>query len=184
MQKLRIDLQSFQFTNGLIQANDTVRVSITTLPENRKQALIIDAKKLKNFHHFFSINISYQTEKILFVIRKKNIVQNSPIIASTVIYSNQIPMSNDDQNNKEVKNINLYEPVQSLNKKSNKKRKILGLMQVQFSLIPLKKIFEKNSNCKTNTIKVSHIRGYSKIDILGSNENESSYLNSEYLLCN
>lgn len=182
MCKLSIDVQSFHFSNGIIQPNDTIRVSITTLPDERKQALTIEEKKLKNFHHFFTINISPQTERILFVIRKKNFAQNNPIIASTIINSNQYPMSNDDKNNNILKNINLYEPVQKLSGKSIKDRKVLGMMRVQFSLVSQKKNYDNNNSSKVNSIKVFHQRGYSKS--LDNNDKESDFIYSEYLLCN
>lgn len=187
MYKLSIDLQSFQFSNGIIQANDTIRVSLTTLPEGRKQAISIDEKKLKNFHHFFSITITEQTEMILFVIRKKNFAQNDPIIASTTLKSSQFPRSVNDSNNKILKNINLYEPIQhtrSLTDKSHKKRKILGLMQLQFSLFHSNKIFEKNFALKARMNKVTRQQRYSKINSFDNNENKLIYLNSDYLLSN
>lgn len=182
MYKLSIDLQSFHFSNGIIQPNDTIRVSITTLPDERKQALTIVEKKLKNFHHFFTINITPQTERILFVIRKKNFAQNNPIIASTIVNSNHFPMSIDDKNNNMLKNINLYEPIQKLTGKSIKDRKILGMMRVQFSLTSQKKNYDNNSSSKANSIKVFHQRGYSKS--LDNNDKESDIIYSEYLLCN
>lgn len=184
MYKLKIDLQSFQFTNGIIQENDTVRVSITTLPDERKQALTIDAKKLKNFHHFFTISITDQTQRILFVVRKKIFSQNDPIIASSIVLNSQLPKPIGNADDTELKNIFLYEPIQhschSNISRNVQKRKILGQMQVQFSIFPIERNFViRNRACKTR-----QKQGFSKRNPVFDDEAKFNYVSSENLICN
>ena len=129
MYGLNIDLQSFKLNPNLIKENNKVRVSITTFPEENKQAVIIDAKKMNYIHHFFKENITNETKKIMFVFRKKSFINNDPIIASSMIDSKNLPLPC-NKNNTEIKTIYLYEPLRN----GNKNRRILGEMQVQFTL--------------------------------------------------
>ena len=91
MHCLNIHLHSFQLGKDIIQPNDKVRVSITTIPEKNKQAFIIEAKKIDNVHHVFSVNITDQTKKVFFVFRKKSYFQGDPIIASVMIDFKDLP---------------------------------------------------------------------------------------------
>lgn len=135
---LNIHLQSFHLNYNLIGPSDKVRVSITTIPEDSKQAFIIEGKKMNNVHHFFTINISKRTERIIFVFRKKSFFQNDPIIASTIIHSNEFPKSKDDTTNTQLKNLAIYEPLSKLHDRKDQfksaNRKIVGQMEIQFSL--------------------------------------------------
>ena len=45
---LDIHLESFYLNRNIIQANDKVRVSITTIPEENKEAFVVDADKTGN----------------------------------------------------------------------------------------------------------------------------------------
>ncbi|KAK8865520.1 hypothetical protein M9Y10_011076 [Tritrichomonas musculus] len=128
MQGLNIHMKSFKLSTGIVNENDKVRVSITTFPEQFKEAFIIEAKQMNCAHHFFTVNITDKTQKIVFVFRKKEAKQD-PIVASTTININQLPAKN-KATNLEMKTIKIYEPVQN----GNKNRKVYGEMQVQFSL--------------------------------------------------
>ena len=59
-----------------------IRVSITTLPGEQKQAFSFEAKNMKTTRPFFSVKINDKTEKILIVMRKKSFSQKDPIIAT------------------------------------------------------------------------------------------------------
>lgn len=159
MYGLNIDLQSFKLNPNLIKENNKVRVSITTFPEENKQAVIIDAKKMNYIHHFFKENITNETKKIMFVFRKKSFINNDPIIASSMIDSKNLPLPC-NKNNTEIKTIYLYEPLRN----GNKNRRILGEMQVQFTLTePFPVCSGRIDNNGNNFFeKLFKLQGYSK----------------------
>lgn len=138
MYGLNIHLISFTLEKNLISPSDKVRVSITTIPEENKQSFIIEANKMNYVHHFFTVNITDQTKKIIFVFRKKSFIQSDPIIASTVIHANEFPKSLNDQANTEIKTINIYESMAQINNFGYKypydSRRVFGQMQVQLVL--------------------------------------------------
>ena len=83
MLSLNIQMQSFELQKGIVQDNDTIRVSVTTLPSGEKQAFSFEAKKMQTTRPFFSLKINEKTEKILIALRKKSFSEKDPIIAST-----------------------------------------------------------------------------------------------------
>ena len=168
---LNIQMQSFELKEGVVQDNDTIRVSVTTLPGEQKQAYSFEAKKMQTTRPFFSVKINEKTEKILIVMRKKSFSQKDPIIASTVISNKQIPMKFNDIANTEMKTINLLEPVQHSGKK-NTNRKVIGKFDIQFSLtqeLP----FNNNNTIKTIN-KKRNGKGYAKMDSFLDNENDTN----------
>ena len=171
MLSLNIQMQSFELKEGVVQDNDTIRVSVTTLPGEQKQAYSFEAKKMQTTRPFFSVKINEKTEKILIVMRKKSFSQKDPIIASTVISNKQIPMKFNDIANTEMKTINLLEPVQHSGKK-NTNRKVIGKFDIQFSLtqeLP----FNNNNTIKTIN-KKRNGKGYAKMDSFLDNENDTN----------
>lgn len=127
------------------------------------------AKKLCNAHHYFSINITDQTKKIVFVIRRKSFLQNDPIIASTIIYANQLP-SPDNSKNSDVQLIKLFEPLQTQKYCCNaNNRKILGQMEIQFTIVEPEHAF--NSDIVIE--KIHKGQGYSQVKVSQvANEND------------
>ena len=107
MYGLNINLQSFRFNPNLINPENYIRVSITTVPDDTKQYFIISASKIQSTHHSFSANITTKTRKIIFVFRKKNAFKNDPIIASVIVHSDEFPIPNAAQNI-ELIFLNLY----------------------------------------------------------------------------
>lgn len=174
MYGLNIHLKSFKLNSNIVNGNDKVRVSITTFPENYKEAFITEAKQMSFVHHFFTVNITNKTQKIVIVFRKVGFLDN-PIIASATISSKELP--NEYCNNVEMKTMNIYEPLQT----SSKKRRIFGEMQIQFSLtsaFPTFKVNNKDNN-KQKSMKIMHsnTNKYSKI-----NEENDKYSNSNSML--
>lgn len=162
---LNIHILSFRLNKNLVQSNDKVRVSITTFPENLKEAIIIDANKLTGSHHFLAINITEKTEKLLFVFRKKSLLHSDPIIASTVIYANQLPTISSSSINTEVQDFQIYEPIKNHQNDLNflHNRKVYGQMSVQFSIShPL-------FSCKNGEIS-------SKVRIFNENDNQNNFI--------
>ena len=145
---LNIHLKSFKLNKNIISGSEKVRVSITTYPEQNKEAFVTEAKQMFCIHHFFTVNVSEKTEKIVFVFRKKGFFEDT-IIASTIIHSEDVALTKRNKTT-EMKTFNIYEPVQN----GHKIRQVYGEMQVQFSLTSAFPTFEKkqisNNNNKNN----------------------------------
>lgn len=170
---LNIHLKSFLLNPKIASGNDKLRVSVTTLPELNKESFIIQAKQSFCAQHFFTVNISEATEKILFVFRKKGIFED-PIIASTTISSKSLPKLNQIEN-LEMKTLKIYEPV----KNGNKNRQVYGEMQVNFSLTTAFPTFEKKQ-CNDQSCNLQgylKVYGYSRIQ----NENQKKQYNSIFV---
>lgn len=166
---LNIHLQSLQLNDKLVHPNDKIRVSITTLPEKNKEAIIIESKNLKDINQFFSININENTEKILFTIRQKNYIQGDPIIGSVVLGRNLIPKSAFDLKNTEIKHIKLYSKLETANYNNE--------MTIQMSAenaFPSKH-HENNKNNKTNKQRNGYC--YSKVNSTNHNNKFEQYDN-------
>lgn len=144
MHCLNIFLPSFRLSNEIINQNDKVRVSITTIPEKNKQAFIIDAKDMNNSNLQFSVDITDKTKGILFVFRRKNFMLNDPIVCSTVANSSDFPRLTDEHQTTEFKYINLYERSQDTNKISSDPR-IIGEMKIQYTILELPALQDKKA---------------------------------------
>lgn len=176
MYGLNIHFQSFKLNPALVQKNDKIRVSITTVPELNKDAFVVDYKMMDHVHHFFTVNITEETKKIIFVFRKKSFFHNDPIIASTIIHSDAFPKEN-DSNNLEVKTVNILEPVVS----GKKDRQTLGQMNIQFSVTTTSQTFPtfpQYNKCNFNIEKIHHGEGYSKVNINSNYVNENQTYNN------
>lgn len=149
MLNLKIQMESINLSRDVVNENDTIRVSITTLPDGQKQAQTFEAKEMKTSGPTFKIQMNDQTEKVVIVFRKKNILGTDHIIASTTLNSKDIRIFNEMMNN-EHHNISIYEPLQNYNNKNNNKsnsknnnnkifhnknRRIVGTMEVEFTLL-------------------------------------------------
>lgn len=174
MHGLNIHLLSFKLYSNSIHPNDKIRVSITTIPEENKQSFVIDMKKINEIHHFFNVNISEKTKKIIVVFRKKSIIQSDPIIASTIIHSNEFPKSCYDSNNTELKQISIYEPIKN-RAELRENRQALGQMQVQLSLQDAFPDGTFTTKCNYKISKIHKGEGYSKVNACNKNNNENDY---------
>ena len=186
---LDIHLYSFKLQNDLIHKNDKIRVSITTIPEENKQHFTLDNRKMDKIHHFFTVNITKNTKKIIFVFRKKSFINSDPIIASTIIQSAEFPKSIDDPSSNEIKTFTIFEPLCKIRKESpgsmnsafscrnpNGNRTIVGEMNVQFKLtnaFPDQDLNTKNNN----KMKVRKSKGYEKLDYNDENIEPNIYYN-------
>ena len=160
MLHLNIQIQELEFEKGLFNKYDTLRVSVTTLPGEQKQKFKFDAKKLDRINPYFSVKINEFTEKIIIVFRKKNYSEKDPIFASTVILRSDIFKTIDDNSNREMKKINIFEPKQQLQK---------------FSLT--EGCICKNSAVKNNTGKKRHSKRYQKMNGIDADENDQFFNN-------
>lgn len=136
MLNLNMQIQSINLSKEIVNDNDSIRVSITTLPDGQKQAHTLEYKKINNIQPSFKIQMNNQTEKIVIVFRKQNIFSSDNIIASTVLHSKDMHIFKEMINN-EHKKVPIYEPIQGKNNNKqmqNKSRRILGNMEIEFSL--------------------------------------------------
>ncbi|KAK8839547.1 hypothetical protein M9Y10_031906 [Tritrichomonas musculus] len=180
MYGLYIHVQSIHLNQDVIGSNDKIRVSITTVPEENKQAFVIEAKKMDNIHHFFTVNITDQTKKIIIVFRKKSFILNDPIIASTILHSDQFPNFQDKSKNTEIKLIDIYDPLQHSHQEksiySNNQRRNLGRMEIQLSLEEAFPVNNNQNSQQRNPIRNSKRKGNSKTSA-DTNQNENIYQN-------
>ncbi|KAK8845870.1 hypothetical protein M9Y10_020796 [Tritrichomonas musculus] len=148
---LNIHLLTFRLPDKLIHDSESVRVSITTIPEENKQHFTIKGKKMNSSNHVFSLNITDKTDKIVMVFRKKTVLGDNPIIASTTLHLKKfvnLPLEKITSGSKmtDVKILDIYYPLQKQiheeqqvsfqskeDIKKQMKRKILGQMEVQLS---------------------------------------------------
>ena len=168
---LNIQMQSFELQKGIVQDNDTLRVSVTTLPSGEKQAFSFEAKKMQTTRPFFSVKINEKTERILIVMRKKSFSQKDPIFASAVILKDQIPTKFNDITNTEMKTIKLLEPVQRSGKKGSD-RKTVGKFEIQFTLTQEMPYTNKNTIKQLN--KKRNGKGYAKMNSFFDDENDNN----------
>lgn len=168
---LNLHLSSFKIPSSIIRGNEIVRISITTLPNNSKQKFTIKGKKMDSVDHIFSLNITKETEKIVFVFRKKKMFSGNPMVASSTIKIKDFINSTEDGNS-EVKIVNLYYPLQMQMQEEMKKnghrtqfkRKIIGKMQIQLSFTsPFEMIGDEIKIKKVKTEK-KHKFSHSKYD--------------------
>lgn len=134
---LNIQIDSLSFLNKLVQPSDTIRIIITTFPEDETQAISIESKKIKETQPVFTFGISHLTKKIIAVFRKKNNFKKDYIFASTIIRSDQFPNKINDKYDSEVKVISLYEPFPSDSSHNHsllENRGVIGRMEVRYAL--------------------------------------------------
>lgn len=150
---LSLSVLSFDLPPNLVKNSDDIRVSITTIPEQNKQAFIIPAKKMKNPYLNFKFNVkipseyipkdfvSTGTEKILITFRKKSFFYADPIIAFTIISVNELPKNFTDPII--TKTIDIFKHVQ---KESNSKNNNIS------------SDFALNENTKNNKKRVGNMK--------------------------
>lgn len=175
---LNIHLISFYLNRNIVLPNDTIRVSITTIPEENKEAFVVTVDKSNDIHHFFTVNVTGETKKIIFVLRRKNLFSNH-IIASTIVPYDELPKSESDTNNTEVKTIKLYEPFQHLNNNqwAVQNRRVLGEMKIQIKpaeAFPKSSIEDNYNNYKKKTVNNRH----TTVNV--SSVNNRNYMNYGY----
>lgn len=126
MLNLNINIESIELSNELLSSNDKVRISITTLPDNQKHAEIFDSKKLNFIRPSFKIEYKNTIKKLLIVFRKKNYFDGDPIIATAVIYTENLTNIFKEQKNFDTKKVILYES------SKNQVRNVVGQIEVNF----------------------------------------------------
>ncbi|KAK8890990.1 hypothetical protein M9Y10_028192 [Tritrichomonas musculus] len=188
MMCLNLQMHSFEFFNGLVGSNDTIRVSITTLPDGQKKAMTFDTKKIYAVHPSFTVNFSEITEKIVIVFRRKSMLSNDHIIASTVINSDEFPQLFKDAESIEMRRINIYEPVQHMSKENKKvaknlyDRKIVGKMEIQLSLC--ERFERQNNNLNNQLYSKNNNKQFPKMNSLLNNNKDDSNLLFRDLISN
>lgn len=134
---LNIQIESLDFPNNIIQPNETIRIIVTSLPDDQNQAISIEPKTIEEVHPVFTVGISQITKKIIIVFRKKTMTKKDNIFGSTIIRSEQFPNKIDDKHNTEMRIIPIYKPFPADLGNSQsilQNREMLGKMEVRFAL--------------------------------------------------
>ena len=101
-------------------------------------SIVYEVKNIKTAFPSFTVNVSYRTQKILIVFRKKYLVQRDQIIASTVITSDDLSKLTNGSFDQE-KTFDLLEPRKKAANKDNfygePNRKILGKVDIKMSIV-------------------------------------------------
>ena len=165
--ELTIEIPTIRLSQSIVNKHDTVRVSITTLPERQKKAIHVKAKELQKFNHTFKVNITEETDTIIVVFRKKDFFGKENIIASTLIKSHQFNQIGNQQMPvvTEIENIDIYEPAHHQNEKKQTRknedclyefignqttRKVFGHLRAKFTLDNNNKLNNYNNQFNEN----------------------------------
>ncbi|KAK8837229.1 hypothetical protein M9Y10_036661 [Tritrichomonas musculus] len=199
---LNIHLLTFKLPEKLVHDSDSIRVSITSFPEENKQHFYVKGKKINTSNHVFSLNITNKTDKIVIVFRKKNAIGEDPIIASATIHLKkftELPIEQMTSGTKmtDVKVLDIYYPLQKqieeeqskeqTNVTTNKhmKRKVLGQMEIQLSFsTPYLNSNKEKTNKKENKKNSKKINKICKPKKNGKYEqitDENGYMNFNLL---
>lgn len=106
---LTINLLSFTIPPKIICETDQLRVKIKTLPDGNKQKYDIKGKKMSNCNLIYTFNITNQTERLLFIFRKKTILSVSPVIGTANLDVSEIMESS---NSSSTKMLDIYYPIE------------------------------------------------------------------------
>ena len=167
-----IHLLSFNLPKNIIDKEEEVRVSITTLPDEKKEHFTIEGKKMYNANHVFTLNVTNQTKTVVMVFRKKTFLQENPIIASAKLSLNNFKNVPKEQITNgvitsDIQTLNIYYPLQKqMNEEHSKniKRKVLGEMQVQLSFtVPYIEIEKSKKKKLSNENKISKNNNHNDI---------------------
>lgn len=133
-----IHLLAFALPKSIVKDNEKVRVSITSMPDGNKQHFTIEGKKMLNANHVFSLNVTKQTKRIVFVFRKKILFSDNPIIASATIHLKDFKNIPHQQIKggiikTEIKTFNIFYPLPPQKDEVKKARRVIGQMRIQLS---------------------------------------------------
>lgn len=114
---IKIQVFSITFSENVIRDSDDFRISVTSFPEKNKHYYYFHGNQLVFFDQVFYLNITNDTNEILFVFRKKSFIDNDPIVASAIIHSTEFPkipqnisQLNLEKSKTDIKVIDLLEP--------------------------------------------------------------------------
>lgn len=170
---LNINLYSFDFLSSIINSKDTIRVSITVIPEMAKKSYTFDVNRTDSSVAFFSIKLTEQTKRILIAFQKTGQGKVDKLIASTIFPAEEFYKLLSFEKNTAIQKINVYEAFQQMHKNNLykkdriSKRKVIGTMVGHFQLKNREgQIFNINKeNMKNNII-------YDEMDVLSLKNND------------
>lgn len=173
MLNLKMQMQSINLSKEIIGENDTIRVSITTVPDGQKQAQTVEVKKLAINQPSFKIKFNDKTEKIIVVFRKIGLFTGDHIIASTVLHSKDIHIFKEMINSEHFK-APIFEPIQNCknNNVNGKNRRIVGCMEIEFTLC--EDFSRRNYFINKENKQEFNNKDYSKVDALLMNQSNGN----------
>ena len=172
MLNMKMEMHSIYLSKDILQDNSSIRVSITTLPEEQKQAKIVNVKDLNTGILNFKIQMNNKTEKVVIVFRRHGFLDEH-IIASTTLRASEIKMFKEIIGS-EHKQVDIYEPIQGKNNNQHKfplrkeERRVVGSMEIEFSLI--EEFGRQNYSINKEHKAEFKNSSYSKVDSLMKNQ--------------
>lgn len=146
---------------------------ITSFPEKNKRYYYFHGDQLVFFDQVFYLNITNDTNEILFVFRKKSFIDNDPIVASAIIHSTEFPkipqninQLNLEKSETDIKVIDILEPKHQ-NMTNDSIRKKIGSINIKLSTVaPIPESNEKKNPGPTFPNKPV------KIDLFNNNDED------------
>lgn len=165
MYSIKINFQSIQFNNDVVNEKEKIIIIATTFPGQIRQSIIYDPKNIgkKKLSIVLKVNKDFKT--LIFLFEKKNIFQFNPLIASRAIEAANFSTNN--FNNIEQKTFIIYKPIRCQNDETNKSSRIAGKMTIQCIISSQSSLSNKKS--PYNISKIHKGNGYSSIDENGNN---------------
>ncbi|KAK8836070.1 hypothetical protein M9Y10_040026 [Tritrichomonas musculus] len=138
---LTIKLLSFTVPQSVLRGTDLLRVKARTLPEENKQKYDLKGKQMGQCNLSFTFNITNQTEKVLFILRKKTILSGNKTVGTAEIPISELtkPTASESSN---IITLDIYYPLErQLHEqlprgadRANIKEKVIGQMKIAVSL--------------------------------------------------
>ena len=162
---LTINLLSFTIPPSVILETDQLRVKAKTFPDGNKQKFDIKAKKMSNCNLIFTLNITDQTEKLLFIFRKKTFLSGNQTIGTSEINISELMGSSPDNNSLGTQTLDIYYPVERQLReqqshgvdRSSIKEKVIGQMKITISLSESFATDQNNKDQKKKTRRGSKL---------------------------
>lgn len=127
MNRFNLYLTSITFDEEIIDDEEKLLVSVSTIPEEMKDSILINnISQMKDMKYSLPVTITPETKQAEFIFTKICPMENNPIIGSSVIYSNQFPTFKDNDKI-QIFTFNIYEH-------GNTEKKIVGKINVKFIL--------------------------------------------------
>lgn len=185
---LHLIIKQFQLSKEIFKRGDDIRVSITTIPEQKKEATVIPSRQMGYANIDFCVNITIPdpelakdfvcdcTEKIIVVFRRKSFFLGDPIIASTIISAKDFPKQIVN-GEKVAKQISIYEPIggpEGTHSRHHHGRRSVGQMIVEIKYIdPVPEQAEDDGDFLIDYLPNPTIGTYKEIHQTNNDENYS-----------
>lgn len=182
-----IYIKTFFLPDYIMNENDTICITIISLPDQRKQKYMMLEKSLFEPNFFLNLNISKHTKKLIIDFKKQNFMSDDHSIAFSIINQDDFPEISENN----LINLNLFSTIYQ-QEKENKElqdneidsteiyenllyRKVIGNMKIQLSFSePFDEVEQSEKNNKINNNfdfgKGFRLKTFERKSQCGSNE--------------